>query len=461
MVEKPSFTSVISNRGFRYLWLNQVLVQLAYNALNFALIIWVYKLTNSNLAVSALLLSVYLPSVFFGLLAGVFVDLADKRKIIILVDGLLVISFLLFIPIRHLYFALLINTFIINSLAQFFMPSESSSIPALVSKKYLFLANSLFSLTLYGAFMAGFIIGGPILNSFGINAVFLIGAGMLAAAFLLAHNLPAIHTKTDKRLPKGIRSIANFRKLIEMTMEEAGKTYQFIKGKLSIAVAIMLMAIIQGIIGVAAVLTPSYLERYLKIHATDASYFLIFPLGLGMISGAYLLGRFFNKTPRRFIVLPAVLLVGVSLILIGLLPTLAQIFNSTELPLHITKPRYFLRAPSISSWLAIISYFSGLCMVTIIVPCQTILQENTPEQIRGKLFATLSVIMTAAAAIPVLLAGALADMFGAQLIFIGVGVLVAFIGLLALKPHIFFQEHKLPRNCIEFLGSGHWEDKCS
>lgn len=461
MVEKPSFTSVIANRGFRYLWLNQVLVQLAYNALNFALIIWVFKLTNSNLAVSGLLLSVYLPSVLFGLLAGVFVDLADKRKIIILVDGLLVISFLAFIPIRHLYFLILLNTFIINSLAQFFMPSESSSIPVLVPKKYLFLANSLFSLTLYGAFMVGFIIGGPILNSFGINAVFVIGAVMLATAFLLAHNLPAIRTKTDERLPRGIRSIANFKKLIEMTIEEAGKTYQFIKGKLSIAVAIILMATVQGIIGISAVLTPAYLERYLKIHATDASYFLIFPVGLGMVSGAYLLGRFFNKTPRRFIVLPAVLLVGVALILIGLLPTLAQIFNSTELPLHLTRPRYFLRAPSISSWLALISYLSGLCMVAIIVPCQTVLQENTPEEIRGKLFATLSVIMTATAALPVLLAGGLADMFGAQPIFIGVGALVVFIGLLALKPHVFFKEHTLPRNCIEFLGSGHWEDKCS
>ena len=433
MAEKSTYASVIKNRGFRYLWLNQILVQLAYNALNFALIIWVFKLTNSNLAVSALILSVYLPSVIFGLLAGVFVDLVDKRKIIILVDGLLIIAFLAFIPFRHLFVVILLNAFIINSLAQFFMPSESSSIPLLISKKHLFLANSLFSMTLYGVFMAGFIVGGPILNSFGINAVFLIGAVMLLAAFILAHNLPVIRTKTDGRLPGGIRSISSFKKLIEMTIDEAGRTYKFIKGKLSIAVAIILMATIQGIIGISAVLTPSYLERYLKIHATDASYFLIFPLGLGMVSGAYLLGRFFNRIPRRFIVLPAVLIMGVAFILIGLLPTIAQIFNSTELPLHITKPRYFLRAPSISFWLALISYISGLCMVSVIIPCQTILQENTPESIRGKIFATLSVIMTATAAIPVLLAGGLADIFGTQPIFIGVGALVAIIGFIVLN----------------------------
>lgn len=458
-LESVTHASVISNPGFRYLWFNQILVQLAYNALNFALIIWVYKLTNSNLAVSALMLAVYLPSAIFGLMAGVFVDVADKRKIIIFVDLVLALAFLAFIPIRHLFFLILINAFIVNSLAQFFMPSESSSIPVLVSKKQLFTANSLFSMTLYGAFMVGFTLGGPILNSFGINAVFVIGSLMLLGALIMAYHLPVIRTKTDERLPKGIRSISNLKKLIEMTLEEAGKTYKFIKGKLSIAVAIMLMAAVQGVIGVLAVLTPSYLEGSLKIHATDASYFLIFPLGLGMVIGAYLLARFFSKTPRRKIVLPAILVAGAAFLLMGLLPTLIQFFNSPELAQYITRPRYFFKAPSISFWVGILGFIGGLCMVSIVIPCQTILQENTPEEIRGRLFATLSVVMTGTAAIPVVMAGGLADIFGVSPIIISMAILITIIGSMALKPHIFFQEHTLPKSFIEFLGLGHWEEK--
>ena len=162
MSPKPTFTSVIANRSFRFLWINQVLIQLAYNTLNFALIIWVYKLTDSNFAVSALLLAVYLPSFLLGLVAGVLVDLTDKRKIILIIDLLLALSFLVFIFVKDVYWLILLNTFFINSLAQFFMPSESSSIPMLVPKKQLFLANSMFSLTLYGSLMLGFTIGGPI-----------------------------------------------------------------------------------------------------------------------------------------------------------------------------------------------------------------------------------------------------------------------------------------------------------
>lgn len=459
--ENITFASVVKNRGFRFLWINQILVQLAYNTLNFALIIWVFKLTNSNLAVAMLMLAVYLPPALFGILAGVFVDLVDKRKIIILIDGLLVLVFLAFIPLRHLFWLVLLNAFIVNSLALFFMPSESSSIPTLLPKKYLFVANSLFSLTLYGAFMVGFTAGGPILNSFGINAVFLMGAIMLSASFLLAQGLPSLRTKTDKKLPESIHSLTYLKKLLAMTVEEAGKTYRFIKGNVNVAVAISLMALVQGIVGVLAVLTPAYLERSLKIHATDSSYFLMLPLGLGMVSGAYILGRFFNKSPRRSLVKPAILLIGLFVVLIGLLPVIAQLLNFADLPSYITRPRYFFRAPSISFWLGFISFLCGLCAVSIIIPCQTTLQEDTPEQIRGKIFATLSTIMTATAVIPVVIAGGFSDIFGVQPIIIALGVIVVLIGFLAFKPHFFFQENTLPHRFREFLGLGHWEGKCS
>ena len=77
---KASFTSILKSPGFINLWINQILVQLAYNSLNFTLIIWVYKLTNSNTAVSALLFAIYLPAVILGLFAGVLVDITDRKK---------------------------------------------------------------------------------------------------------------------------------------------------------------------------------------------------------------------------------------------------------------------------------------------------------------------------------------------------------------------------------------------
>ncbi len=449
MEVKPTFAQVIKNQGFRFLWTNQVLVQLAYNTLNFALIIWVFKLVGSNLAVAALMLAVYLPSVIFGLFAGVVVDRIDRKKIILVIDLGLAISFLFFLFIKASYPLVLINTFLVNSLAQFFMPSESSAMPILVPKRLLFLANSLFTFTLYIAFMVGFTIGGPILNHFGINAIFIFGAGLLFIAFLLAQNLPPITTSYAGKI--------SFKKLLGVAREETKETFRFINSKITVAAAIGLMSAVQGIIGVMAVLMPAYLERVLMIHATDASYFMVLPLGAGMVLGALMLGRLFNKTPRRSLVIPAIVVCGVAFVLFGVAPAIANFFNSSELTSYIIRPRYFFRAPSLSFWFGVMAFLVGISAVSIIIPCQTTLQEATNAKNRGKIFATLSVIMTAFSAVPVVLAGGLADMFGVKPILIGLGAIVFFIGAAVSSPNLFLTEKRVPNRLKEFLGTGHWE----
>src|SRR5258708_27705771 len=107
-----SFLSVLKNPGFLNLWINQILVQLSYNSLNFALIIWVFKLTQSTTAVSTLLFSIYLPAVLFGLFAGVLVDITDRKNIILIIDVLLAVLFFSLIPFKHSYFAILAIAFL-------------------------------------------------------------------------------------------------------------------------------------------------------------------------------------------------------------------------------------------------------------------------------------------------------------------------------------------------------------
>src|SRR3990167_7575198 len=116
MAEKATYSSVIANRGFLNLWINQILVQLSYNALNFALIIWVFKLTDSNIAVSALLFAIYLPTVILGLFSGVLVDIIDRKKIIMMINLFLSLSFFSLIFLRGSFPAILVVTFLVNAL---------------------------------------------------------------------------------------------------------------------------------------------------------------------------------------------------------------------------------------------------------------------------------------------------------------------------------------------------------
>jgi len=404
------------------------------------------------------MLSVYLPSLLFGMLAGIYVDMANRKRILLVIDLLFAVAFLTFIFIKHSYFLILLNTFFINSLAQFFLPTESSSIPMLLNRKQLLLANSLFSLTLYGSFMIGFSVAGPILNYQGINAVFLFGFFAMLLAALVSLNLPIIQSVRGRKfdnLPTG----HEFHKMLVLILSEAKLAAKFIRGKVNILAAIMLMAGMQGVIGALAVVMPSYMETVLHIHATDASYILVVPLGLGMIIGALTIGRFAGGFPRRYVVIPAIITAGILFFLAGITPLIAHIIQAPELPSFVRHPRFFFRTPSLSAIFAGGSFILGIAVVGIIVPAQTILQENTTVGNRGKIFAALLVVMNVFAAIVSILAGVVADLLGAVTVFLLISAVILPIGILVRNPAVFLKEDFLPYRVREFLGLGHWEGK--
>ncbi len=464
---KASFSSVLSVPGFRYIWINQFLAQLAYNTLNYALVVWVYKLTNSNFAVSIIILCVYLPSLLLGVFGGLLADVIDKKKILMATCFLYAVAYLIFIPIKGIYPLIIINTFFLNSMSQFFVPAESSAIPLLINKKGLFFANSLFSLTLYVSLLIGFTSSGIILNKLGMNTVFMLGFVFQLIGFMVILRLPSL--KNKQLTPYSRKFVSDYKKdgsiitgliikdVFLLARDETRETFQFIRGKVNLSVAIALLAAMQGIIGTLAVLVSSYLERVLRIHATDASYFLMFPLGTGMILGAVLLGRFGSKVPRRFIVVPSIVTAGIVFILMGLIPYFAHLGSLVDLPpYHIPKLRYFFKAPSLSTWFAIGSFILGFCSVSIIVPSQTVVQEATTDKVRGKIMSILVVLMNCASAILVLTTGALADLIGVAPVFTILGLSILLIGMVALKPQLFIKEGQIPFRIKEFLGLGHW-----
>ena len=434
-MSKPSFAQVVKNPGFKFLWANQILVQLAYNSVNFGLIIWVFLLTGTNLSVAVLMLTIISPTILFGLLAGVLVDISDRRKIILLTDFILALVFLAFAVSKDTYGIILALSFILNTTYQLFVPAEGSSIPLLVAKRQLLLANSLFQLTLFGSILIGYSLAGPIINFFSINSLF-IAAGVLAMlGGIISINLPSISSKNGREEKKLVSSILKFDYQLVRTLvfKQIKGTLLIIKGKLPVAVAIGVLAGVQGVVGTLAVLMPAYMEKVMHISATDASYVIMLPLGLGMVAGAIMIGRFGTNIPKRLLVTMGIITSGFGLLFIASAPAIGRAFNALDLGGRLVGSRPFIHAPSLSSFLIVLAFFMGMATVCIITPSQTVLQEYTPANRRGKIFAVL--------VLPVL--GSL-------------GILVIGIGMLGYKPALFFAEHHLPYNIRQFLGLGHW-----
>src|SRR3989344_5941820 len=294
MQNNASFVDVIQHKGFLNLWINQILVQLSYNSLNFALIIWVFHLTNSTTAVSALLFAIYLPAVMFGLFAGILVDITDRRKIILAINLALSLSFLSLVFLKESYPAVLLVTFFINTLAQFYSPAEASAIPLIVRNKQLLIANSLFTITMFSTFLIGFGLAGPLINNFGINTIFILGGFLLFSAFLLGFKLPSIVNKADKEGKMLLKSFASrdMTGVERIVFLEIKKTLNIIRGKFPVLFSILIMAGVQIIVGVLAVIMLAFLEREIGIHKEDASYVLVMPLGIGILIGGLLIKKY-------------------------------------------------------------------------------------------------------------------------------------------------------------------------
>lgn len=207
------------------------------------------------------------------------------------------------------------------------------------------------------------------------------------------------------------------------------------------------------VIGVLAVLLPSFLEKSLQIKATDASYVLVIPLGLGIVTGGLFLGKFGTNLIKRRLVSKAIIFGGLLFLLMGIAPIISPAIRYFRHP----KPVPFFYQQPLSKVLVVGSLLLGIAMVSILVPTQTVLQQNTPESDRGKVFSVLGVAMSGLSLIPILLSGILADIFGTTSIFIGLGTVIILLGLFGLKPSLFFAKKALSYQAREFLGLGHWK----
>src|SRR4051812_14116104 len=78
------FGEVLRNRQFLSLWSGQILSQLADKVFYVLMVVLVTTGSTAHTSISLLTIIYTLPAVFFGSVAGVFVDRWDKRSILIL-----------------------------------------------------------------------------------------------------------------------------------------------------------------------------------------------------------------------------------------------------------------------------------------------------------------------------------------------------------------------------------------
>jgi len=425
-LESPSrhtqrgFAPILKNSRFLTLWTGQIFSQLAdkiYLVLMIAIIANRFQQDNQPISgwVSAIMISSTIPAVLFGSLAGVYVDRWPKKEVLVasnLARGFLVLSLPLALWLTQAseqimglptgFWVLLLVTFFVSTLTQFFAPAEQATIPLLVDTPNLLSANSLYTTTMMGVLIIGFAVGEPLFNladklllKLGISGDFgheLVVGGAYTIAGIVLILLRTGEKPEDRKKER------------PHVLEDIRDGIRYLGENQHLRNALIQLVILFSVFAALAVLAVRLAETIPGLKASQFG-FLLAAGGLGLAISAAVLGNWGQEFPHGRLSLWGSM--GVAGALVGL-----SVFTQ-------------------SLWLELVmTVLLGVFAALVGVPMQTTIQSETPPQMRGKVFGLQNNAVNIALSLPLALAGVAETLFGLQWVLLALAALSLLGGVL-------------------------------
>jgi MFS family permease len=408
----PGFRTVLANHDFRLIWFSQIASQLGDKFLMFALLVLTYSISRANTHGAALFLAYTFPSVILSPLAGVYADRHDKKRLMFATNAIRGVLILLiplsrFVPyFEHVTWHLLVITFLFAAVGQFFAPAEAASIPFIVGSEELMTATSMFTSTVIVTLLIAVPLSTLAIRFLGTDSPYWIATGLFVSAAGLIY---FVRTDLRARVQQGPNAPDILYELREgLSYIAARPLVRFAVGQLSLTITVIFSVF---------VLAPSYMSTVLHLQVTDVYLFLA-PAVIGMLCSAFYLGQYGRNYRRSRLLIGGLLSAGVTLMLIAALPYLFERF-----------------APGLLALFPVVfGFIGGIEFGMLFIPAFTVLQEKTEAEMRGRIFGAMFTIVNAAVAIPILVAGGLADLFGVTRVIFGMGILLLLSGAISAFP---------------------------
>jgi MFS family permease len=405
---------VLANPKFLALFGSQILTQVGGNMVLFGLTVTVNELTNSSTAVSVLLLTFLVPAVVFGAIAGVFVDMFDRRWILISTNVARGMLFLLLVFVPDQLVLIYLVTAVVATLTTFFAPAEAAMIPLVVKRGQLMTANSLFILALQAAFVVGFAVLGPL-------AYTVLGERLLVLTVAIAYGVAGAFCWVLPSVPAssaGQASLASARSAVASTMAQLREGLGYIRSHHNVLWSLIYLTLVASLIGVLGVLGPEFAKSVLGLKGGDLAVVLL-PLGAGLILGIVVLNVAGRHLPRRRLIEGGMLVLAASLVMLGLAQDLPGLQNGDDItPLLLV--------------VVAVAFVAGVCYAFVAVPAQTSLQEEIEPEVRGRVFGVLNMLVSLASFVPIIIVGPLADVVSAAAVIVIAAVVVGVSGVMSI-----------------------------
>jgi MFS family permease len=171
-------TLLRTNRNYRYAWIGQVVSEIGDHFNNIAVFSLALHATGSGLVVSGVMLARAVPAILAGPLAGVLLDRADRRHVMIGSDLVRVIIALGFIVTVHRPepWLLFVLSGLLMTASPFFTSGRAAILPTITSPGELHTANSLMQTTQWTTLTVGTVAAGVSAGAMGYTAAFVINS---------------------------------------------------------------------------------------------------------------------------------------------------------------------------------------------------------------------------------------------------------------------------------------------
>jgi MFS family permease len=403
-------------RFVRYLWA-KFLSLAGQNALIYGLFIAVITREDSSLATSAFVLSSVIPSIVLSLPGGLFADLMPNKASLLGTMLLRLLLVFLFFDMGPGIVGVIALTFLIWTVYQFFSPSESAAVLALVPNERLPHASSLIQALSLAAQLVGAGVIAPIaiqlLNEDGLYVIVFLMFTVSLILFAMIPNLSAEQEREARRLspwramPTGFRTI---------------------KADASLA-SITLIRILQdtGMLSFV-VIAPVFIQDTLHVDATYAIYIAL-PGAIGIALGLVVAPLLLTAVPARWLALVGFIMFTVALIALPFIDVIAP-----EMTKHLGPFRDLQQWIGVSDAITATMFLlppAGLGVSFVQVSSRTEVYRRSPASVIAQVFSTQSAIASLAALAPTFLVGVMLDALPVRVVLETVAITLVVLALLA------------------------------
>ncbi len=387
---------ILKHRPFRIMWMAQfVSIFGDFLALFGVILMITYRWHGTVLDITTITIAFVLPLTIVGPIAGVFVDHWNVKRVMIasdLIRAVLVVLLVFVTDIRQIcvIFAVL------STVSSFFAPAQSVTLRTLVPMEGLMAANALMAQAFYTVRILSPAIAGLLVKWLTEKSCFYLdSASFVFSAIMistLAINRPASTTeKTVKSLTQDFL---------------AGNKFIFTHRLL--AFVFISMAVAMFVLSSFSPLISIYIRD--SLHARELAFGIISALvGVGMIAGTQLVNKLVRSFTKTHVVLGGLVALGVGAALLGFANNLIVAGLST--------------------------FTIGFAIAFVLVPAQTVSQQETPHAMMGRVSSTFMSLFSLAQVLGLLLSGFLAQRLGMRPLFVACGValiLIAAVGQLTI-----------------------------